>query len=123
MAAISNSSPQPELQTQPSLIHTHPATWHGQDVEVLHSQEERSSTPDPRISKLRQIAIEIGRWASYVFSWFVPAAVYLGGVALAAFISPTTAIASVPAFIAACYATHNHAIPAIRSHFNRLQTT
>jgi|GEM_PF-4215090 len=125
MASVAAASVSMGTQTFPTENQAHTTSLRGRDVEVLSSDTQESSrrTPDPRMVKVRQVAIEVGRWASYVFAWLVPVSVYLIGVAFAALLSPTTAAASIPAFIASCYAINNHAVPAIGRHFDGLQTS
>lgn len=125
MASVAAARVSIGTQTFPIENQASIASLRGRDVEVLPSDthESRRLTPDPRMVKVRQVAIEVGRWASYVFAWLVPVSVYVLGVAFAALLSPTTAAGSIPVFIASCYAINNHAVPAIGRHFDRLQTS
>lgn len=121
--AVGDDHPYREEETRSSA-------WRGREVRHMavgtdaHLEVERETSAedqaDENWQKLRKVAIEIGRWASYIFAWLVPALVYVGGVALAALASPVTAAASIPAFIASCFAIHKWAIPAIREKFNSL---
>lgn len=125
MVSVSSVRARIPIQTFPTENKVPIASLRGHAVEVLPSTTEEFSrpTPDPQSSRLRQVAIQVGRWASYVFAWLVPVSVYVVGVAFAALLSPVTAAASIPVFIGSCYAINNHAVPAIRRHFDRLETS
>ncbi len=105
----------------------HMIPWRGREVtEVRHvsvgtDAQLSEHQNNENMRKMREMAIETGRWASYFFAWAIPALVYVIGVGAAALISPYTAGASIPAFIAVCAAVHAWAIPAIRERFNRLR--